>query len=38
MLCFTTIRAALAATKSLSAVQTGKALEVKSLQEYLSKK
>ena len=35
---FTTIRAALAAAKSLSSVQTGKALEVKSLQEYLSKK
>ncbi len=32
---FTTIRAALAAAKSLSTVQTGKALEVKSLQEYL---
>ena len=35
---FTTIRAALAAAKSLSTVQTGKALEVKSLQEYLSEK
>ena len=35
---FTTIRAALAAAKSLSSVQTGKALEVKSLQEYLSEK
>ena len=32
---FTTIRAALAAAKSLNTVQTGKALEVKSLQEYL---
>ena len=38
MLCFTTIRAALTATKSLSAVQTGKALEVKSLQEYLNQR
>ena len=35
---FTTIRAALAAAKSLNTVQTGKALEVKSLQEYLSEK
>ena len=35
---FTTIRAALAAAKSLSTVQTGKALEVKSLQEYLSER
>ena len=35
---FTTIRAALAAAKSLSIVQTGKALEVKSLQEYLSER
>ena len=35
---FTTIRAALAAAKSLSTVQTGKALEVKSLQEYLREK
>ena len=34
----TTIRAALAAAKSLSTVQTGKALEVKSLQEYLSER
>ena len=35
---FTTIRAALAAAKSLNTVQTGKALEVKSLQEYLSQR
>ena len=35
---FTTIRAALAAAKSLSTVQTGKALEVKSLQEYLNER
>ena len=35
---FTTICAALAAAKSLSTVQTGKALEVKSLQEYLSQR
>ena len=35
---FTTIRAALTAATSLSTVQTGKTLEVKSLQEYLSER